>query len=32
LQAALNASGWRTPRRANFGRGLAMYERGTGAG
>ncbi|MDP2708222.1 MAG: molybdopterin-dependent oxidoreductase, partial [Burkholderiales bacterium] len=32
LQAALNASGWRTPKPANFGRGLAMYERGTGAG
>ncbi len=32
LQAALNAAGWRTPKRANFGRGVAMYERGTGAG
>jgi len=32
LRAALNAAGWRTPKRANFGRGLAMYERGTGAG
>ena len=32
LQAALSAAGWRTPKRANFGRGVAMYERGTGAG
>ncbi|MDO8700093.1 MAG: xanthine dehydrogenase family protein molybdopterin-binding subunit, partial [Deltaproteobacteria bacterium] len=32
LQAALNVAGWRTPKRANFGRGVAMYERGTGAG
>ena len=32
LQAALNAAGWKTPKRANFGRGVAMYERGTGAG
>jgi CO/xanthine dehydrogenase Mo-binding subunit len=32
LQAALSAAGWNSPKRANFGRGLAMYERGTGAG
>jgi CO/xanthine dehydrogenase Mo-binding subunit len=32
LQAALNAAGWQTPKRANIGRGIAMYERGTGAG
>jgi CO/xanthine dehydrogenase Mo-binding subunit len=32
LQAALNAAGWKTPKRANVGRGVAMYERGTGAG
>jgi CO/xanthine dehydrogenase Mo-binding subunit len=32
LQAALNAAGWKAPKRANYGRGVAMYERGTGAG
>jgi carbon-monoxide dehydrogenase large subunit len=32
LQAALNAAGWKTAKRANVGRGVAMYERGTGAG
>jgi CO/xanthine dehydrogenase Mo-binding subunit len=32
LQAALSAAGWKNPKRANFGRGVAMYERGTGAG
>ena len=32
LQAALDAAGWKTPKRANVGRGVAMYERGTGAG
>jgi carbon-monoxide dehydrogenase large subunit len=32
LRAALSASGWKAPKRANFGRGVAMYERGTGAG
>ena len=32
LQAALDAAGWNLPKRANVGRGLAMYERGTGAG
>jgi xanthine dehydrogenase molybdenum-binding subunit len=32
LQAALDAAGWKNPRRANYGRGVAMYERGTGAG
>lgn len=32
LQAALKASQWRSPKRANVGRGVAMYERGTGAG
>jgi CO/xanthine dehydrogenase Mo-binding subunit len=32
LQAALHAAGWQTPKRANVGRGVAMYERGTGAG
>jgi CO/xanthine dehydrogenase Mo-binding subunit len=32
LQAALSAAGWKTPKRANYGRGVAMYERGTGAG
>jgi len=32
LKAALDAAGWKTPKRANVGRGVAMYERGTGAG
>ena len=32
LQAALDAAGWDLPKRPNVGRGLAMYERGTGAG
>jgi CO/xanthine dehydrogenase Mo-binding subunit len=32
LQAALEAAGWKNPKRANHGRGVAMYERGTGAG
>ncbi len=32
LKAALDAAGWKSPKRANVGRGLAMYERGTGAG
>ena len=32
LKAALNAAGWKSPKRANVGRGVAMYERGTGAG
>lgn len=32
LQAALDAAGWKQPKRANVGRGVAMYERGTGAG
>jgi CO/xanthine dehydrogenase Mo-binding subunit len=32
LQAALDAAGWKSPKRANVGRGVAMYERGTGAG
>jgi len=32
LQAALDAAGWNRPKRPNFGRGVAMYERGTGAG
>jgi CO/xanthine dehydrogenase Mo-binding subunit len=32
LKAALDAAGWRSPKRANIGRGVAMYERGTGAG
>jgi CO/xanthine dehydrogenase Mo-binding subunit len=32
LQAALDAAGWKTPKRPNVGRGVAMYERGTGAG
>jgi carbon-monoxide dehydrogenase large subunit len=32
LRAALNAAGWKAPKRANVGRGVAMYERGTGAG
>ena len=32
LQAALDAADWKSPKRVNVGRGLAMYERGTGAG
>ena len=32
LKAALDAAGWKFPKRANVGRGVAMYERGTGAG
>jgi CO/xanthine dehydrogenase Mo-binding subunit len=33
LQAALDAAGWKKPKPgANCGRGIAMYERGTGAG
>ena len=32
LQAALDAAGWKAPKRAHYGRGVAMYERGTGAG
>jgi CO/xanthine dehydrogenase Mo-binding subunit len=32
LQAALSSANWRNPKRANVGRGVAMYERGTGAG
>jgi len=32
LKAALDASGWKSPKRVNVGRGVAMYERGTGAG
>ena len=33
LQAALDASGWKTKKPGpNYGRGLAMYERGTGSG
>jgi CO/xanthine dehydrogenase Mo-binding subunit len=32
LKAALDAAGWQAPKRANVGRGVAMYERGTGAG
>ncbi|HYJ16885.1 MAG TPA: xanthine dehydrogenase family protein molybdopterin-binding subunit [Candidatus Limnocylindria bacterium] len=32
LKAALDAADWKSPKRANVGRGLAMYERGTGAG
>ena len=32
LQAALDAAGWKQPKRPNVGRGVAMYERGTGAG
>ncbi|MGZ9156962.1 MAG: xanthine dehydrogenase family protein molybdopterin-binding subunit, partial [Candidatus Binatia bacterium] len=32
LKAALDAAGWQSPKRANVGRGVAMYERGTGAG
>jgi CO/xanthine dehydrogenase Mo-binding subunit len=33
LQAALDAAGWKKPKPGpNYGRGVAMYERGTGAG
>jgi CO/xanthine dehydrogenase Mo-binding subunit len=33
LQAVLDAAGWNKPKRSpNYGRGLAMYERGTGSG
>ena len=32
LKAALDAAGWKSPKRANVGRGVAMYERGTGSG
>ena len=32
LEAALSAGGWNNSKRANVGRGVAMYERGTGAG
>jgi CO/xanthine dehydrogenase Mo-binding subunit len=32
LEAALSAGGWNNPKRPNIGRGVAMYERGTGAG
>ena len=32
LKAALEAAGWKSPKRPNVGRGVAMYERGTGAG
>jgi CO/xanthine dehydrogenase Mo-binding subunit len=32
LKAALDAAGWKSPKPANIGRGVAMYERGTGAG
>lgn len=32
LQAALSAANWKSPKRVNVGRGVAMYERGTGAG
>ncbi len=32
LEAALKAGGWNNPKGANVGRGVAMYERGTGAG
>jgi CO/xanthine dehydrogenase Mo-binding subunit len=32
LQAALEAVGWKKPKPRNYGRGIAMYERGTGAG
>ena len=32
LQAALDAAAWKSPKGANVGRGVAMYERGTGAG
>ena len=33
LQAALDAAGWKKPKPGrNYGRGVAMYERGTGSG
>jgi len=32
LKAALDAAGWKSPKRPDVGRGVAMYERGTGAG
>ncbi|MBM4261968.1 MAG: xanthine dehydrogenase family protein molybdopterin-binding subunit [Deltaproteobacteria bacterium] len=32
LKAALDAAGWKSPKKSNVGRGVAMYERGTGAG
>jgi xanthine dehydrogenase molybdenum-binding subunit len=32
LKAALDTAGWKAPKRPNVGRGVAMYERGTGAG
>jgi CO/xanthine dehydrogenase Mo-binding subunit len=32
LKAALDAAGWKSPKQPNVGRGIAMYERGTGAG
>lgn len=33
LKAALDAAGWKRPKSGpNYGRGVAMYERGTGAG
>ena len=32
LKVALDAAGWKSPKRLNVGRGVAMYERGTGAG
>ena len=32
LKAALDAADWESPKRAHVGRGVAMYERGTGAG
>src|SRR5207237_7409234 len=33
LKTALDAAGWKKPRPGrNYGRGVAMYERGTGAG
>jgi CO/xanthine dehydrogenase Mo-binding subunit len=32
LQGALEAGNWNAPKRQNVGRGVAMYERGTGAG
>lgn len=32
LKAALDAADWKAAKRAHIGRGVAMYERGTGAG
>ena len=32
MKAALDAGNWSAPKRPNIGRGVAMYERGTGAG